>query len=145
MNGFLLDSSWMVACLCAWHEHHDEALQVVRKRLQGSQRLYLAAPALVETYSVLTRLPAPHRMSAADAWMLLRENFRAKGRTVSLDSKEYWQAIEEAQSAGIVGGKTYDFLIAYCAMKCRARAILTLNPLDFRQIVSPELQVVSTE
>ena len=45
--------------------------------------LAVAAHALVETYAVLTRLPAPHRLAPADAWTLIDTNFARASRVLS--------------------------------------------------------------
>jgi predicted nucleic acid-binding protein len=65
----------MVAAVCTWHEHHAAAAAEIEGRLERQEQLAVPAPALVETYAVLTRLPAPHRVSAADAWTLVKVNF----------------------------------------------------------------------
>jgi predicted nucleic acid-binding protein len=57
----------MVAALCAWHEHHTRALAELDRRIDAGEHLVVAGPAVVETYAVLTRLPAPYRLSARDA------------------------------------------------------------------------------
>src|SRR3989441_13166825 len=49
------DSSVVVAAFASWHETHDSA----RRVLDGALRL--VAHCALETYSVLTRLPPPHR------------------------------------------------------------------------------------
>src|SRR5438132_12231829 len=49
------DSSLVVAAFASWHEKHDAA----RRVLNGALRLI--EHCVLETYSVLTRLPAPHR------------------------------------------------------------------------------------
>lgn len=132
----MLDTSWMVALVCAWHEHHARALEIAKSRTTEGEKLVLAAPAVVETYAVLTRLPPPHRLTAKDAWSLMSHNFRTR-QTVSLTPAEYWQSIEEAQARGVMGGRVYDFLIGCCARKGKAYTILTFNVEDF-QSVAPE-------
>jgi hypothetical protein len=49
------DTSLVVALFASWHEAHDAA----REALPGEVRL--PAHVLIESYSVLTRLPPPHR------------------------------------------------------------------------------------
>ena len=49
------DSSLAVAAFASWHERHEPA----RKALDGGLRLI--EHCALETYSVLTRLPSPHR------------------------------------------------------------------------------------
>lgn len=47
----------MVAAFASWHESHEAA----RRALDGG--LHLIEHCALETYSVLTRLPPPHRTS----------------------------------------------------------------------------------
>src|SRR5450759_2068821 len=68
----LLDTSAAVALVVEDHEAHAATLEALRGR-----RLGLAGHAWFETYSVLTRLPAPLRRSPADAGRLLARNFPA--------------------------------------------------------------------
>ena len=70
-----LDTSCLIAAVCGWHEQHRVAAAEIGRRLDRGERLSVAAHALTEAYAVLTRLPAPHRLSPADAWELLRANF----------------------------------------------------------------------
>jgi hypothetical protein len=49
----------MIAAVCGWHEHHSRALDEIERRFGRREALVAAAPALVEAYAVLTRLPAP--------------------------------------------------------------------------------------
>jgi hypothetical protein len=64
----------MVAVLCAWRERHEWTIQQFEQRLDAGELLVVAAPALVETYAVLTRLPPPHRLSLAITRSLLETN-----------------------------------------------------------------------
>ena len=54
----------MVAAVCSWHEHHQAAIGEIERRLRRRETIIVAAPALVETFAVLTRLPSPHRLSS---------------------------------------------------------------------------------
>jgi hypothetical protein len=76
----------MVAAVCAWHEHHAPAAAELNRRLGCKEPMIVAAPALVEAYAVLTRLPSPHRLSAADALAVLEANFLRSGRLMALDA-----------------------------------------------------------
>jgi hypothetical protein len=62
------DTSIAVAAFATWHENHDRALRA----LDGAVRLI--EHCALETYSVLTRLPAPHRSPAT----LVREFIRVR-------------------------------------------------------------------
>ena len=138
-----LDTSCLIALVCGWHEHHAATLSLVERRVGAGAVLAIAAPALVEAYSVLTRLPAPHRLAAADALHLLRANFRDGARTVVLDARDYWSLLIGAPASGIQGGRTYDSVIVACARKASAREILTLNSKHFESLSDETLHVTS--
>ena len=65
----------MIAAVCSWHEHHELAANEIGRRLARREKMIIAAPALVEAYAVLTRLPPPHRISPEAALTLLDNNF----------------------------------------------------------------------
>jgi predicted nucleic acid-binding protein len=131
MVGFLPDTSVMIAAMCAWHEHHEQALTELERRLAARESLVVAAPALVEAYAVLTRLPPPHRMSPPDANTLLETNFLAEGTLAVLNGKAYRSSLREAAAHGVAGGRTYDWVIAACAKAARVKVLLTFNARDF--------------
>jgi len=54
------DTSCMVAAVSTWHLHHDPAKNAIERRLVAGEYMIIAAPELVESYTVLTRLPQPH-------------------------------------------------------------------------------------
>src|SRR6266508_3274050 len=87
MAAFALDTSCMVAAVCTWHERHLAAVGAIERRLERGGRLAIAAHALVETYAVLTRLPAPHRLAPADAWALVKANFVDSATVVALSGQ----------------------------------------------------------
>ena len=132
--GFLPDTSCIIAALVAWHEHHVAAAREISSRLDGGERLIVAAPVLVETYSVLTRFPAPHRLSPRDALALLDANLFGHS-LVALDAASYRALVSNAPAQSIAGGRTYDAVIARCAVRFGADVILTFNERHFRGLV----------
>jgi predicted nucleic acid-binding protein len=103
------DSSVTIAALLSDHPAHKtaaEALATCRTTI---------AHAAVETYSVLTRLPAPHRVDATIAATVLDERLPATYAT--LDASKYAKAPARLATAGISGGATYDGLIALTAQE----------------------------
>ena len=90
----------------------------------------MSAHSLVEIYSVLTRLPLPKRLSAADALTTIEANWRDTA-TIHLTGSEMWATIRQAERLGIVGGRMYDALIARAAVKAGASTLLTWNVRDF--------------
>jgi predicted nucleic acid-binding protein len=143
LTSFLPDTSCMVAAVMSWHEHHERARAEIEKRLGRMETMVIAGPALIETYSVLTRLPAPHRLSAVDARALLQANFLDSVEVVVLSAAAYRSLIKEAPESGIAGGRTYDAVIAECARKAGAAALLTFNDKHFSVFGSQSLQIVA--
>lgn len=120
-----------MAAVCTWHVRHAAAAAEIERRLDRGERLVIAAHAIAETYAVLTRLPAPHRFSPADAWTLVQANFVDNAVLVTLDAPAHVALLARLARAGIGGGRTYDGLIAACAEASRAKALLTFNSRHF--------------
>jgi predicted nucleic acid-binding protein len=137
-----LDTSVVIAALLSWHEQHRAARLAVGKLLGGRSRVVLPAPVLIEAYSVMTRLPAPHRLAPADAHRILESSFE-KAEMVSLTASESWRFLRESRDRGVAGGRTYDALILACATKARADRLLTLNQRDFIRLEPRTLDIVS--
>ncbi len=102
----------------------------------------LAAPALVEAYSVLTRFPPPHRLSPQDAYALLAANYIDGGRVVSLGGAETKALLADLARDGIGGGRSYDGVIVACARKAGVEVVLTFNASHFEPFAKKGLQIV---
>lgn len=103
----LLDTSSAIALLDADHT----ASGVVREFCAGLT-LGLAGHALVETYSVLTRLPRPERVSAAEAARAIAAEFPG---SVALPPDVAMSAVADFAASGIAGGAVYDGLVGLAA------------------------------
>lgn len=128
---FSLDTSCIVAAVCAWHEGHAVAADEIERRLDRGEVLTVPAPALVEAYAVLTRLPSPHRLSAADAWTLLATNFVQQATVVALTGAAYTTLLQRLAKEGVAGGRTYDAVIGECARQRQVAVLLTFNRRHF--------------
>lgn len=104
--------------------------------------MVVAGPALIEAYSVLTRLPAPHRLSPTDALALLEANFIVKVKVAALAPEDYRAILRAAPGGGISGGRIYDAVIAACANREKAAAVLTFNESHFRTLTGPDTAIV---
>lgn len=103
------DSSVTVAALWGDHPAHraaSEALATCRTTI---------AHVAIETYSVLTRLPVPHRADATTTAAALDE--RLPATHAALDADAYAAAPARLAGAGVSGGATYDGLIALTALE----------------------------
>ena len=132
----------MVAAVCFWHEHHERAALAIESRLNRRERMVVAAPALIEAYSVLTRLPAPYRLSPADALSLMEANFMRPVKVIALPPEDYSGILRAAPADGISGGRIYDAVITACAHRENVRTLLTFNDSHFRSLAGPDLAVV---
>lgn len=103
----LVDTSVAVALTVADHEHHDDTFKRVRGR-----RLGLAGHAAFETFSVLTRLPAPARRTPATVARLLAKSF-PHSRFLSAEGSG--SLLGRLDSIGIAGGSVYDALVGAVA------------------------------
>jgi predicted nucleic acid-binding protein len=130
-GAFLPDTSCMIAAVCSWHEHHDQAASEIERRLARREKMIVAAPALVEAYAVLTRLPPPHRISPENALTLLENNFIKPARVVALNAKAYEFLLQLASKTGVAGGRIYDSVIGSCAEQGKASTVITFNGSDF--------------
>jgi predicted nucleic acid-binding protein len=140
--GFLPDTSVIVAALCGWHDHHEVSLAELERRLRRGEGMIVAAPALVEAYSVLTRLPAPHRLGAEDALAMLEAGFIHRQHVTTLTVAGYLGLLRSAPGAGVSGGRVYDAVIAACATEEKVAVLLTFNDGHFRPLLEPAIGVV---
>jgi predicted nucleic acid-binding protein len=137
-----LDTSVIVASLLTWHEQHVPSLRALEAAMDEGQ-LAVPVPALVESYAVITRLPAPHRLSPRDAHILLESNFAASARADGLTGGDCWAMLAALAARSIAGGRTYDAQILAAAIKSGARALLTLNVEDFAALARDEIEIRS--
>ena len=107
-----VDTSVVVAAFAAWHEAHDAALAALGRRPQ------LPAHAALESFSVITRLPPPHRAGAGLVAEFLTRWFPRPYLTLS--GKAHRQLLGAAVESGIRGGAIYDALIAAAAREAGA-------------------------
>jgi predicted nucleic acid-binding protein len=130
---FLPDTSCLVAAVCSWHEHHAATVEEMVRRARQREQMVAAAPALIEAYSVLTRLPPPYRLRPADA-LAAMEGSWSRVEVVGLSGTEVWPLLRGLPGTGIAGGSTYDAVIAACARNTRVDVILTWNLADYERV-----------
>ncbi len=125
------DTSVLIAAFARWHDSHDLAVVAVRRADA------LIDHAAVETFSVLTRLPAPRRAPADLVTTFLDHHFPADGPR--LRGPRSTEVLARARAGGIVGGAVYDLLVALTASAADAtmlsldrRAAATYQAADVR-------------
>lgn len=113
------DTSVLVAALLSWNPGHQAA------RVAISSVEIIPAHVLLEAYSVLTRLPAPHRLAPGAASQAIGAlSFTA----CTLPDDQHQDLVRSLAGAGVRGGAVYDALIGATA----AHHTLTLLTRDRR-------------
>ena len=102
-----VDTSIAVAAFASWHEAHAESVVAIQEKPR------LPAHVAIETFSVLTRLPPPHRAPANVVVAFLEARFPEP--LLILPGEESRRLLRDALAAGIVGGAVYDALVAATA------------------------------
>ena len=111
--------------------------------LGAEESLILPMPALVEAYAVLTRLPAPHRLSPADALQLLQASLHEVSDLVGLAEQDAWLFITGLAGQQIAGRATNDCQIIACAVRAGADRILSLNERDFERLKPAGVRIIN--
>jgi predicted nucleic acid-binding protein len=106
------DTSLVIAAFASWHENHADA----RRVLDGGLRLI--EHCALETYSVLTRLPAPHRISGEVVREFMASRFPQP--FLKLSARAYKDFILGLPDHDVTGGAAYDALVAATAAACGA-------------------------
>jgi predicted nucleic acid-binding protein len=101
------DTSLVVAAFASWHESHEAARRALDSGLRVVEHCAL------ETYSVLTRLPPPHRSSGAVVRDFLETRFPQP--FLRLSAGAYKDFILGLSDHGVTGGAAYDALVAETA------------------------------
>lgn len=109
------DTSVVIAGFATWHESHASASQAL------SNRVHLPAHVILETYSVLTRLPPPHRAAPDVVQKFLSARF--PDAPLTLPGRAHQLLLERAVEDEILGGAVYDALVAATALHARAKLL----------------------
>jgi predicted nucleic acid-binding protein len=126
-----VDTSVVVAAFASWHEGHAIALAALARRPR------LPAHVALESFSVLTRLPPPHRARPAVVAEFLSATFH--GAPLALPAKAHLDLIATVTRAGLAGGAIYDAVVGATAKRAGAtlltrdrRAVSTYEALGVR-------------
>jgi predicted nucleic acid-binding protein len=110
-----VDTSVVVAAFASWHEHHQSARDVIDDGVR------LIEHCILETYSVLTRLPPPHRCPPTVVRDYLKQRFTLQ--PLRLDAESFEDFVTTLPDHHVTGGGAYDALVAATAAKHRATLI----------------------
>jgi len=108
----------VVAALSAWHERQEDAAAAL------ASVTVLPAHAMLEAYSVLTRLPGGLAVPAVTAAALLEARFSEP--PLRLGTRDRRRLLTTHAAAGVFGGASYDGLVALEA-QAHGRMLLSLD------------------
>ncbi len=133
MNRFAVDTNVIVAI--AWDGHPDHAVvtEDLERRLRAGATMVVPAHVLVESYSVLTRIPVPFRLNPSDTVAFL-EDLVSNAMVTSLQADAHLPLLRQASQARVTGGRIHDMLIAAASVAAEADVLLTFNTRDFVEL-----------
>ena len=120
------DTSVLIAAFATWHDGHESAVCALNRGI------HLIAHTALETYSVLTRLPPPHRVEPIAVHAYLAD--LTSSDYLTLDARSHHDLIHHLAEHGVAGGATYDALVGLTAKAAGA----TLLTRDARAIQTYE-------
>lgn len=143
LSSTAVDATLLVAALLSWHEAHENAFASLSGLFADGNDVVLPVAALLEAYAIMTRLPASHRLSPADARTLLQGSLEGACRLVDMPVARTWPLLELLAESEDGGESTGDAAILECAHSAGASRLLTLHPEAFHPrspipVVSPE-------
>jgi hypothetical protein len=109
------ETSLVIAAFASWHESHEAARRALDEGLR------LIEHCALETYSVLTRLPPPPRVSGSVVRDFLETRFPQP--FLRLSAPAYKNFILGLPDHGVTGGAAYDALVAATTAGCGAELI----------------------
>ena len=133
-----VDSSVAIAGFGDWHELNEQARSIL------DEGVAIPVHAMLETYSVLTGFPPPHRAAPrlVDSW--LDDRFPVILPPPGVDEQR--ELVRKLADAGRMGGAVYDALVALTARiagavlvtaDTRAVAAYELVGVELRYLVEP--------
>jgi predicted nucleic acid-binding protein len=138
---FGLDSSCIIALLCDWHVNHQTTLHCYQHFLSNGAAPVIPVHAILESFSVLTRLPAARRIAPEVASQMLKQSFAGTAILAGLNPETVWRTIDALARQGLGGGRVYDAVIAMEVAEADAPILLTWNVRDFIPIAPATLEI----
>ena len=136
-----VDTSCLVPLVSSWHEHHEATLSTLETLKKQNNNLMVAAHAVLECFSVLTRLPERIRITPREASERLFENIAQNFQMIGVDPDTCWAAVRHLSYRDLSGGLIYDAIIAHSCASAGATILLTWDVQDFLRVAPPGLTI----
>lgn len=134
-----VDTSVVVAAVHANHPLHLASARWLDAAVDAHD-VVVAHHSILEAYSVLTRLPAPYRISPSEAETVLLETVEENARIAPFTAQAMWEFISGFVAVPAAGGAAYDAFIIRLLGEAGADAIATYNVDDFRRL-APSMRI----
>jgi len=128
-----VDTTVIVAAVHANHPAHAEAARWLDGAFTTHQ-VVLAHHSIIESYAVLTRLPADYRLSPAEAETVLTGTLQNNSRIAPFSSESVWDALHAFVGTPSAGGATHDAFIIHLLEQAEVDVIVTYNEADFARL-----------
>lgn len=114
-NDTACDTSVLIPALLTWHPAHEACRALLRDDLT-----HVPAHVLIEAFSVMTRLPSPHRVNGDDAAAVLGA---LTLKPVTLTGSSHVRLLGLMAARHLRGGAIYDGLVGLTATHHRLRLL----------------------
>jgi predicted nucleic acid-binding protein len=128
-----VDSSIVVAAVHANHPLHKAMAGWLDAALD-EHAIVVAHHTILDSYAVLTRLPAPYRLGPAEADRALRGTLEAQATIAPFDGAAIWAVLDRIGQMPAAGGATYDAFIIEILRGAGVNAVATSNVDQFRRL-----------
>ena len=138
---FGMDTSCIVPLLSMGHAQHAPTLAGYTARRRRAEQPVIPVHALLESYSALTRSPAPLFISPAQVRRMLVENFSGIAEFPGVSPHHCWASLDGLAARSLGGGLVYDAIIADSCLQAGAKVLLTWNVRDFLRVAPAGLEI----
>lgn len=138
----LFDTSVLVAALLPSHQFHAPAFSWLDRAQSGAFEFVVSAHTLAELYATLTGTRLKPQLLPATVLQMIEDNVLAHATVRALSESEYHSLITDLSNEKLIGGVTYDAVIARVAELAGADLLVTLNLSDFQRVWSSNINRV---
>ena len=139
------DTSVLIPAFAESHPNHKECFSLLEKVFDKKMEAVTSSHALLEFYSVFSKLPLKTRISPLEIQEIIEKNIYSNFKIILAEEKDYKEVISQITSLGLSGGIVYDLFHYICARKAKVNTILTYNERDFQKINFEKISVLLPE
>jgi predicted nucleic acid-binding protein len=135
-----LDTSVIIHILRKGSPQHEASWSRYLQQREAGAEFVITDQALLEAFSVLTRIPRPYRLEPEEAELGLKTHF-GSATIAPTRTGAGWETIRHTISRGFSGGRIFDAVIALATLEAGARLLLTWNVRHFLRVAPAGLEI----